>query len=248
MTIKYVLKKNHLVDDPNRYAASVRISGSAGLEDIADRIVDQGTTVRKADILAVLENAIQVSDTLLQDGFRIQLGGLVDLFPKIKGSFEGPTDIYDPSRHQVDVAAMPGKRLRDSFREQASVVREESVKPVPSLVKFSTLGSTSQGEQAQEPADSAAPLTVTAGTIATINGYRLKFNTAKSDEGIFFVNTMGVPVIKVDNAKIQRNTAGQLIFLTPSLVVGTYWIEVRTRYTTNGELRIGRLDGTISAS
>jgi hypothetical protein len=136
MSIKYVLQKNNLVEEPNVYAASVRITNSVGLQEITDRIVEQGTTVRRADVLAVLENALTACDSMLLDGMRIQLGGLVDLFPKIKGSFEGPTDIYDPARHKVDVAAMPGSRVRSTFRQNASVEKEESVKPVPGLVAF----------------------------------------------------------------------------------------------------------------
>ena len=234
MPIKYVLRKNNLVEEPDIYAASVRISGSAGLEEIADRIVDQGTTVRRADVLAVLENAINVTDTMLMDGFRVNFGGLCDLFPKIKGSFEGPTDIYDPSRHQVDVGAMPGRRVRSTIREQASVERQEVTKPVPDLVKFSKTGDTGNEKASPSP------------TIATINGYRLKFDPAKEDEGIFFVATSDGTATRIDPSKIQRNKPSQLVFLTPELSSGTYYIEVRTRYTEDGELRIGRLDGPVN--
>lgn len=236
MPIKYVLRKNNLVETPDIYAASVRISSSAGLEEIADRIVDQGTTVRRADVLAVLENAIEACDTMLLDGMRVQFGGLVDLFPKIKGSFVGPTDIYDPARHQVDVAAMPGKRVRHTFRENASVEREETIKPTPGIVKYGNTGSGDRLKAVPGP------------TIGTINGYRLKFDPAKEDEGIFFIATTDGVAHRIDLGNIQRNKPGELIFMNPSLSQGTYWLEVRTRYTENGELRIGRLDGTVSFS
>lgn len=235
MSIKYVLQKNNLVEEDNKYAASVRLAGSVGLEEIADRIVEQGTTVRKPDVLAVLENALTACDSMLLDGMRIQFGGLVDLFPKIKGSFDGPTDTYDPSRHQIDVGAMCGKRLRSHFRESANVERGEAVKPVPSLVAFS---------QVPSPAN---PLSIVTGNIATIDGYRLKFNPLAADEGIYFVPTSG-PVSPIKAAAIQKNTAGQLVFLVPSMLPGIpYYLDVRTRYTPEGELRTGRLDGVLTA-
>lgn len=238
MSIKYVLQKNNLVEEPNIFSASVRTTNSVGLSEITDRIVEQGTTVRRADVLAVLENALTACDSMLLDGMRIQLGGLVDLFPKIKGSFEGPTDIYDPSRHQVDVAATPGIRVRNTFRSQARVVKEEAIKPVPGLVAF---------DQIPAPAGMSADITSTPlvpNAIGTINGHRLRFDPTKADEGIFLVPVAGGTATKVTN--VQKNMPKQLVFQVPSVPSSTTWyLEVRTRYTPEGELRIGRLDGTF---
>ncbi len=228
MAIKYVLRKNNLVEEPDIYAAGVQISGSVGLEQIADRIVEQGTTVRRADVLAVLENAITAIDTLLLDGFRVNLGGLCDLFPRIRGKFEGPSDSYDPSRHKVDVSANPGKRIRSAVREQATVEKQQTIKPVPDLVSYGNTGLP------------GSP------SIGTITGYRLKFNTDQGDEGIFFVSTTDASETRVSPPTIQLNKPSRLVFLNPTLSSGTYWLEVRTRYTPEGELRVGRFDGAIT--
>ncbi len=228
MSIKYVLRKNRLVDRPDIYSGSVRISGSVDLQEIADRIVEQGTTVRRPDVLAVLENAIMTADTLLQDGFRVNFGGLCDLFPKMTGSFNGPDDTYDPARHRVDVAAVAGTRIRSSIRMQANVERQQAVKPVPDLVGYESTG------------------TGAGGTIGTIRGYRLKFDATRADEGIFFVATSDGFATRIDPANIQNNKPKKLVFVNPVLAAGTYWLEVRTRYTADGDLRTGRLDGTVS--
>ncbi|OHB56990.1 MAG: hypothetical protein A2Y07_11550 [Planctomycetes bacterium GWF2_50_10] len=236
MSIKYVLQKNNLVEEPQQYAASMRIAGSVGLNELADRIVEQGTTVRRPDVLAVLENALMAADSMLLDGFRVQFGGLVDLYPKIKGSFEGPTDTYDPSRHQVDVGAMPGKRVRDNFREHAAVEKTETIKPQPSLIEVSQLPAPA-AEVTESLEEDVIP--IVAGSICTLNGYRLRFNPAAEDEGIYFVARIGGAVIKV--ATVQKNMPGQLVFLMPTIATGgLYYLEVRTRYTAEGELRIGR--------
>jgi len=240
MSIKYVLQPNKLVEEPDIFSASVRISSSVGLEEITDRIVDQGTTVRRADVLAVLENAIEACDNLLLEGMRVQLGGLVDLFPKIKGSFAGPTDSYDPARHQVDVAAMPGARVRKSFRSKAAVAKEEAVKPVPGLV---ALSQTPAPAAANGDGENAA-VQITPGAIGTLDGYRLHYNAAAIDEGIYFVKTTDGENAKV--TAVQKNTQKQLVFLVPELAAASTWrLEVRTRYTPEGELRIGQLDGTF---
>lgn len=232
MAVAYILRKNPLVTDAASYAASVVTAGSVGLDEIADRIVEQGTTVRRADVLAVLENALDAADSFLQDGFRVQLGGIVDLFPRIKGSFEGPTDLYDPARHQVDVAAMPGKRLRNSFHNSAAVKRIGKGTPAPNPIAFSQ-------KPSQPQADKIAP-----GAIGTVDGYRLKFDVAMPDEGIFLVKADGTGSVKVET--VQKNTPKQLVFLVPPLETESeYTLEIRARHRGGTQLRTGRLDGML---
>ena len=49
---------------------------------------------------------------------------------------------------------------------------------------------------------------------------------------------------------VQKNKPSQLVFLVPVLAAGTYHLEVRARMgsgTSARELRIGRLDATLTA-
>ena len=141
MAISYALFENHLTSDPNDYAAQVRITGSADLDVIAQRMIDQGSTVTKPDILAVLEEAMKAIEGCLLDGYRVQLSGLCELFPRIKGVFNGITDTFDASRHRVDVGANPGARIRRRIREGATVTKTETIKPAPALLEYVDLGS-----------------------------------------------------------------------------------------------------------
>jgi hypothetical protein len=234
MAVKYTLRLNPLTNGSQQYAATVLTTGTATLETIADRIVDQGTTVRRADVLAVLENALDAADNLLKDGFRVQMGGLVDLFPRIKGNFESPTDSYDPARHRVDIAAMPGRRLRNSFSAEASVRQIQKPQPAPSPVAFS------QNPPPPE-ADKIQP-----GSIAAITGWRLKFDPAMEDEGIFFINTADGGSVKVET--VQKNSPRELVFLVPTVEPNSeYTLEIRARHRGGTQLRRGRLDGLLSS-
>ena len=56
MSIRYALFKNHLTADPNDYSAVVQPGDSADLNDVADRIVQGGSTVGRAEIIAVLKS------------------------------------------------------------------------------------------------------------------------------------------------------------------------------------------------
>jgi hypothetical protein len=232
MTIKYNLSQNKLTQE-ECYAARVQLSGSADLNDIVARIVNQGTTVRPPDILAVLENAVEAANALLLEGMRVNLGGLVDLFPKISGKFTGPTDGYDPARHQVDVAATPGVRVRDTVRANAVVQKEETIKPVPVLLRFQDLLSNTTNDK------------VTSGGVITIDGNRLRVHPAADDEGLYLIAADGQE-FKIIN--LQKNSPGQIVAQTCALPAGMgYHVEVRTRYTDEGELRIGRLDYALTA-
>ena len=85
MTIKYALFENHLTSEPNQFSARVRFTGSVGLDMLAQRILDQGSTVTRPDILAVLENMIMATEGYLLEGYRVNLGGMCELFPRLKG-------------------------------------------------------------------------------------------------------------------------------------------------------------------
>lgn len=232
MAINYALFENNLTSDPNDYAAHVQETGSADLDAIANRIIDQGSTTTKADILAVLEDAIKATESFLLEGYRVNLGGLCELFPRVKGVFNGITDTFDASRHRVDVGANPGSRVRGTVRDNASVSKEETVKPAPAPLEYVDLAT---GE---------INGAVTAGTIGTINGHRLKFDTAQADEGIYFVAATGPPIATKVSA-VQKNKPGQVVFLVPALApAATYYLEVRARF--GSDLRIGRLDAILS--
>ena len=232
MPIKYALFENNVTSDPTDFAATVQVDGSLDLEALVDRMIAQGSTTTRADIMAVLEDSILACEGALQDGLRINYGGLVELFPRIKGVFKGATDTFDPLRHAIDVGANAGVRVRNTVRANAKPLKVEAIKPRPSPIEYVDIGSITTNDQ------------VTPGNIGTVNGSRLKFDTLQADEGVYFVATAGGET-KV--ATVQKNKPSQLVFLIPAgLLAGTYNIEVRARINGGTELRIGRLDPVLT--
>nr|VFK32549.1 MAG: protein of unknown function (DUF4469) with IG-like fold [Candidatus Kentron sp. MB]VFK34961.1 MAG: protein of unknown function (DUF4469) with IG-like fold [Candidatus Kentron sp. MB]VFK77067.1 MAG: protein of unknown function (DUF4469) with IG-like fold [Candidatus Kentron sp. MB] len=230
MSIQYALFENHLTGDANDYAARVQVTTTAGLEAIARRMAEQGAQVNEADIVAVLTGAVTACESLLLEGERVVFGELCQLFPRIQGVFHGPTDHFDPARHRVDVGANPGHGIRKTVRDKAQVSKMESTKPIPTPLQYVDLGS---GETDGR---------LTPGNIGTIDGYRLKFDPTKAEEGIFLIPTKaGEPDVKA--VLVQKNKPGQLVFLIPAdISKGDYWLEVRARVQGGSELRSGRLD------
>ena len=227
MTIDYALYKNKLTEDTDLYAARTLITQSAGLETIADRIVEQNSVVSRTDCLAVLESTISAVQSLLLEGYRVNFGGLFDLFPKIKGKFDSMADRYDPSRHQIDLAAAPGSRIRQYFRDNATVEKLNTVLPTPIVLEYDDLASGTKNSL------------VTLGTIGTIRGSRLSFNEEDTTEGIFFISTSSGDEVRI--TAIQKNKPSELIFQIPATLPGSLYLEVRKHFTEEGDLRSGRL-------
>ena len=49
----------------------VQVDGSLDLEGLVDRLIAQGSTTTRADIMAVLEDSILACEGALQDGLRM---------------------------------------------------------------------------------------------------------------------------------------------------------------------------------
>ena len=141
MPIHYALFENNITSDPDDFAAIVQAVDSADLDRIVQRMLERGSTTTTADILAVLEDTIGACESMLLDGMRVNFGGLVELFPRMRGVFTSATDTYDPARHSLDVGANPGSRVRKAVRDNATVVKEEAVKPAPNPIEYRDVGS-----------------------------------------------------------------------------------------------------------
>lgn len=231
--IRYSLVENTVTTDPNDYYPQVLIARSVNTEALVERILSMGSTVNKADILAVLEQFYQAVEALVLEGARVNVAGIVDVSPRMRGVFDGITDNYDPARHQVSVTAAPGARLRESIRAKAQVAKEESSKPSPSPLQYADTGTGTTDD------------ILTPGNIGTLNGARLKFDTSKPDEGVYLLPTSGGAAVQITT--FQRNKPGQLIFLVPTpLASGDYFIEVRARINNGNELRSGRLESVLT--
>ena len=234
MPIKYALFENNLTADPDDYTAMVQISGSAAGDDLVQDIIDQGTTVNKPDILAVTAALKLACQRRVEQGQRVNYFGMVEFFPRIQGVFTGPLDGFDAARHRVDIGANPGSELREAVRTGAGVEKVEAVKPSPSPIEYRDINSDTTND------------TVTLGGIGQLSGSRLKFDPGKADEGLYFIATAGGET-KVPT--VQKNKPSQLVFLVPTLVAGTYHLEVRARMargTSARELRTGRLDAVLT--
>ena len=233
MAIRYALYENNVTSTPAVYMARTRTIGCANLDQIAARMADMGTTVTKADILAVFEDMSKAAVSLLADGFSVNFDGLCNLRCTIKGNFDGLSDSFDPARHSLNISANPGGQLLKAVTSTAEITQTETVIPTPAPAEFVDCSSDETNN------------TITPGNIGTVNGWRLKFDPAVADEGVFLIADDGS---EIKAGSVSSNKAGHLTFLVPDLAgfAPDFRLEVRSRMAIDGgQLRTGRLDETL---
>ncbi len=233
MPVKYVLQENNLTTDPDDYMARVRSVGTAGMDEIIERMIQQGSTVTRADIVSVLEDYHTAVENLLLQGMNVNTP-LANFSVSIRGVFHGMADTFDPSRHQLSAAIVAGPRLRKTLGERGQAVKEEAVKPAPNPVDYIDLNS---GERNGH---------LTPGGMGQIVGHRLKFNPADPQQGIFFIASDDT---ETRVAIVGKNKPGELLFLVPDgLASGEYLLEVRAILKGGTEVRHGRLDAVLTVA
>jgi hypothetical protein len=184
MSINYILVENNLTSDPDDYAARVQPAGTAELQDVIERIIMQGSTVTRADIVSVLEDYHTAIEALVLEGVNVNTPG-ANYSASIRGVFEGPADGFDPARHQVRAAVRPGKRFRKAVQGRAQAVKGEAMLPRPNPVEFTDVNTGERNSM------------LTPGGMAQVIGHRLKFDPADAAQGIYLVAEGGAE-IKVD--------------------------------------------------
>ena len=138
MSANYVLHENKLTDNPNDYMAKVKPSGSMGFDDVVNRIIEQGSTVVKSDIYSVIEDMNNAIESMILEGNSINLP-MVNYKVSIKGSFDGPDDNYDSTRHDIVAKASPGPRLKKTVSQRMVLTKTSQKKETIQLHRTAVL-------------------------------------------------------------------------------------------------------------
>ena len=227
MAIHYSLRKHALTDRDGDHVAQVHAAQKLMPEDIARLIHDRGSSLTLADINGVMLLLADVCTDAVASGAFVVLDRLVELRPAVKGMFDGPDDTFDRSRHTIGANAVPTVAFKNAVAERGAVEKRESATLHPFIATVVDI------------ATGRRDAVLTSNNIAEISGYRLKFDAARRDEGIFFVTADGSGSTRVPF--VQHNKPRKLVFLTPpGLAAAPYHLEVRARSKHSTALRTGR--------
>ncbi|MFV0376512.1 MAG: DNA-binding domain-containing protein [Mangrovibacterium sp.] len=225
MPLHFALFENHLTPDPTDFMAVVQNLPSKTQDDVMNLMVSRGSTVTKAEALAVFEEYALAIEQLLKDGNSVNTP-LFNLSPSIKGVFHSETENFNPAMHAVKLNISPGVRLRQ-MAQNVSVARVQGASPQPDPLYLDDLGSGTRND------------TLTPGNIAQLKGSRLKFDPTDPVQGIFILAADGSTETRVQT--VSNNKPSQLDFLVPALAPGLYRLEVRAILYKTSSLRKGTL-------
>ena len=147
----------------------------------------------------------------------------------ISGVFDGADDAFDKKRHTVNLNINAGTALKTAVGK-VKTIKTETASTDPYITEVTDVVS------------GKVNTVLTKGGVVQLTGSRLKFDQKDEAQGIFFVPETGTPVRA---AVIAENKPARLMAIIPAdLAQGTYYIEVRTKYTVGGKplktAKIGR--------
>ena len=216
--LKYSLRENLLTPAPDDYMAQAADVRSYTLDEIIDLMMEKGTTLTRADVAATLQVYGEVVSAIIKDGAALNTP-LMNTSMSISGVFDGANDSFDKKRHTVNLNITAGTLLRDAVTKvKCEKTEGVSTDPYITEVKDVVSGKTND--------------ILTKGGVVQLVGSRLKFDAKDAAQGIFFVPETGEAVRA---AVIAENKPARLMAIIPAdLAAGTYYIEVRTKYSGGG--------------
>ncbi|RJE74718.1 DNA-binding domain-containing protein [Reichenbachiella sp. MSK19-1] len=228
MAINYSLYANHLTNSED-YMAVVQNQKTKTLDELIDRMIGRGSTVTKAEALAVLEEYQASVQEALEEGYSISTP-LLRISPSIQGVFTDPQDNFDRSRHILRLNVTSGSRIS----QISNVLKVEKVTakaPQPTPVDFTDVKTTSNE-------------TLSPGGVGVLTGSRLKVNQEDTQQGIFIIGADGT---ETRVTTYIRNMPSNLIFMIPdTLTAGIYQIDIRTIFQKSKTIRSGTLSTDLT--
>jgi hypothetical protein len=207
-----------------RFLARVQSKGTVGNKQILSMMDFRNNSIGSAMTEAVLLDYFKVCQHFTLDGYNVNTG-FFKMRPIIKAGFDSPHGEFDRNLHDITAAMNPGIWWAPGWG-QAEVSKVIPNANTPLLITLF--------DAISEQSDSV----ITPGGMVQVQGDRLKFDKSDPAQGIFIVNGSLTEKAGV----VGKNSSGELFFTaTPLQDIDECTIEVRTRSTPNGELRIGRL-------
>ena len=216
----YALVENGLALGPFKCVAIVSSPEVKGLNAVIDHMVAEGTGLTRPQALAYFEKLTQTIEYFVGEGHRV-VTPLLRVRPTISGVFDNKKDLFDPSRHQLNIRASAGLRLK----KLPSKVKMEKVE-VSQQAPLPVLFIDGNSEEINLFADP--------GGIGVLKGNRMKFDPSDTAVGIFFV-AAGDPTNETRVEVYSGIKPSEIHFQIPTLPSGDYIIVVKTR-SKNGNL------------
>lgn len=200
--IKYSIFETHLGGEP-KFMGRVATSGTFNREGVVDQMLALGSTLTKPDIVATLELFNKAVEKLCGLGYRINLDGLLQIAPVIRGKFDSKSDFFTAPRNSLVLTATMSSAMNRQIEQTASLEKIVIDTRRPILYK---------------PVDAEAEPNETGlsvGNIVSIKGRRLKFDPSRPGEYLHLVSTADSSKF-ISITKFYKQTDRELVFKLPA--------------------------------
>ena len=222
---KVWLKPNLLTKDiDNDYIAEVSTSKQTlRNEDIAQRIVDEGSEIKYDTLLSIINQHDRIIREAVCDGYSV-LTGVGQYSPRVTGSWIGKSANFDPSVNKLTLDMVLSKEMRDAL----------------STVGVEVLGVKEGGGAAiglvTDTLTEATDGTITPGEDILIEGAKIKIVGDPELCGVYFVprDAPEETIYKVDRRLTQNNPSSIIARVPATLEPGAYTLRIVTQYTNSG--------------
>lgn len=228
MSIRYRIIRSKLPANKDGYIAQVETRRTVPLDELAQEISLHGTTASKSDISLVFDHLRDEVTRALAKGEIVQTP-LGTFYLVVEGTFLHGADEFDRKRHRLRIRVIPDEQLYSELYD-VHMERAEGREIRPNPVNYIDVAT---GERRGR---------ITPNDLGRVFGDELQFDPADPRQGAFFVAEDKTET-RVRSVAINQPT--QLVLLVPDLAPGRYKLAVRNAAEKSGELREGRLGGTL---
>ncbi|TRX71808.1 DNA-binding domain-containing protein [Carboxylicivirga sp. M1479] len=223
MPLKYRLTPNTLRTYSGKYLAIPSDNESHTMDDIIEMMIAKGSTVTKAEALAVIEEYHQAIETLITEGARVQTE-LFSISSSINGCFNSESESFNRDHHHVSINLKAEKRLKNCLHK-IKVKKLNTAKREPSIQSLLNHFNKSKDSN------------FSAGQLLSIKGVYLKFNEADPQQGVYFIDKHKTS-FKASN--VIKNKPGELMcFIPDALTKGNFTLEIRAMVYRTKTIRTG---------
>ena len=217
---KVWLRENPLSKEANNeYIAEVLTEkNTLRNEDIAQRIIDEGSEIKYDTLLSVCNQRDRIVRQALLQGYSV-LTQTCQFTPRVSGVWTGTRMQFDPEKHKITLDIIPSAEMREALgKVSVKMLGKKEAAAEIGLVTDTLTGKTDG--------------TITAGDDMMIEGTRIKI-TPDEEAGIgIFLTSEGGEETKVTR-RLTQNDPSKIIARVPAEVSpGIYTLRIVTRFTS----------------
>jgi len=223
--MKYFIFQTHLLNE-SKFLGRVILKGTYDQNALVERMLQMVSSLTKPDITAVLQLLASSIERVCAEGFKVNLGGLLQITPAIGGKFDGKNDTFTPPRNTLYLTAQVGRALNERIAKNTSVekVVVDSTRPILLDVSDS------------EADPGIAGMVV--GNIISVIGKHLKFDLAQPTEYLRLVNaTNRLQFVAI--SRFHKISDQELVFRLPAVAFTEAYFEIASSLGTSS-VRVGR--------